>query len=112
VLLSLFALIGVALAAGGLYGLISFLVLQRTREVGVRMAMGATSGQIVPVDPNALRWTLARIAGAGRKPGALWRSGAVDDRRQRRGCLGAFAPRPEDRSYDRSSPRINFNLGL
>jgi hypothetical protein len=53
------------------------------------MAMGATSGQIVPVDPNALRWTLARIARAGRKPGALWRSGAVDDRRQRRGCLGA-----------------------
>ena len=43
VLLSFFALLGMALAAGGLYGLISFLVLQRTRELGVHMAVGATS---------------------------------------------------------------------
>ncbi|HMJ60368.1 MAG TPA: FtsX-like permease family protein, partial [Bryobacteraceae bacterium] len=63
VLLSLFALIGVILAAGGLYGLISFLVLQRTREVGVRMAVGATSGQIIRlILVHALRWTLAGVA--------------------------------------------------
>jgi putative ABC transport system permease protein len=63
VLLSFFALIGVALAAGGLYGLISFLVLQRTREVGVRMALGATSGQVVQlILAHALRWTLAGVA--------------------------------------------------
>lgn len=63
VLLSLFALIGVVLAAAGLYGLISFLVLQRTREVGVRMAVGATSGQIVRlILLHALRWTLAGVA--------------------------------------------------
>jgi putative ABC transport system permease protein len=63
VLLSFFALIGVALAAGGLYGLISFLVLQRTRKVGVRMALGATSGQVVQlILAHALRWTLAGVA--------------------------------------------------
>jgi predicted permease len=63
VLLSFFALVGVALAAGGLYGLISFLVLQRTRELGVRVAVGATSGQIVQlILAHALRWTLAGVA--------------------------------------------------
>jgi predicted permease len=63
VLLTLFALVGVILAAGGLYGLISFLVLQRTREVGVRIAVGATSGQIVQlILGHALRWTLAGVA--------------------------------------------------
>ncbi|HEY3458988.1 MAG TPA: ABC transporter permease [Bryobacteraceae bacterium] len=63
VLLSLFALTGVVLAAGGLYGLISFLVLQRTREVGIRIAVGATSAQIIRlILSHAMRWTLAGVA--------------------------------------------------
>jgi putative ABC transport system permease protein len=57
-LLSMFALTGLALAGIGLYGLISFLVAQRTREIGIRMALGATPGSVVKlVVTGAARWT-------------------------------------------------------
>jgi predicted permease len=61
-LLSLFAVIGVVLAASGLYGLIAFLVIERTQEIGVRMALGATPGRIARlVAYDALRWTAVGI---------------------------------------------------
>src|SRR5215472_17018309 len=63
VLMSLFALAGVLMAASGLYGLVVFLTAQRTQEIGVRVALGATPARIAGlVVMDALRWTAMGVA--------------------------------------------------
>jgi ABC-type antimicrobial peptide transport system permease subunit len=56
-----FSLLATFLAAVGLYGVMAFLVTRRTREIGLRIALGAATGKVIGL---VLREVLA-LAGAG-----------------------------------------------
>ena len=85
-LMSLLGLSGLVLAALGIYSVIAWLVAQRTREIGVRMALGASPGRVVRqvVGHGLLPVALGLLAGVA---GALAAGGLL------RGQLFQVSPR-------------------
>ena len=62
-LVSGFAALGLVLAALGIYGVISYLVVRRTQEIGIRIALGATRKKIqLDIIQGTLRLALLGIA--------------------------------------------------
>lgn len=63
VVLAIFAALALLLASVGIYGLLAYLVQQRTREVGIRMALGAQQADVFRmIIGQGLKMTLAGIA--------------------------------------------------
>jgi predicted permease len=86
-LLGMFALVALTLAAIGIYGVLAYSVAQRTREIGVRMAVGAKREDILRlVLSQAARLTLAGIiaglavafASARLLSGLLFKTSTID----------------------------------
>jgi ABC-type antimicrobial peptide transport system permease subunit len=86
--LGVFGLLGLALAAIGIYGVMAYSVAQRRREIGIRMAIGAAGGSVVGL---LMRQGLSLVlVGA-----AIGLAGAVGAARLIRGMLyGSIASDP------------------
>jgi putative ABC transport system permease protein len=88
-MLGLFGLLGLVISAVGIYGVMAYIVSQRTREIGVRMALGATKSSV-------MRMVLGNA-------GLLLATGLVA------GCAGAWYLRATAKTFlfglDASDPR-------
>jgi putative ABC transport system permease protein len=84
-LLGLFALTALSLAAVGIYGVMSLVVTARTREIGIRVALGADRGRV----QRLVLGESALLAGIG---GIIGLAGALAATRVLRSVLFDLAP--------------------
>jgi putative ABC transport system permease protein len=84
-LLGLFGVLGLGLGALGIYGVLAYLVSQRRREIGVRMALGARPGDV-------LRLVVGRAALLALGGAAMGLVGALVLTRYMQGVLYGVAP--------------------
>jgi ABC-type antimicrobial peptide transport system permease subunit len=63
----LFGLLGLVISAVGIFGVIAYLVSQQTREIGIRMALGATRSRVMA----AVFGQVGRLVAAGLVVGGL-----------------------------------------
>jgi putative ABC transport system permease protein len=63
--LGLFGVLGLVIAAVGIYGVMAYVVAQRTTEIGVRMALGATRRNVVGMVLGRAGWLMAIGLAAG-----------------------------------------------
>jgi putative ABC transport system permease protein len=87
ILLSTLGVVGMLLAAAGIYSVIAYFVTLRTHEIGVRMALGANSGDVIrlltfqglrPVILGALLGTVGSAWATRLLSGSLFGVGATD----------------------------------
>jgi putative ABC transport system permease protein len=64
-LLGLFALVATLLAAVGIYGIMAYAVEQRTREIGIRMALGADGWQVLQLVVRQAIWMIVAGVAVG-----------------------------------------------
>src|SRR6266540_3198074 len=84
-LFSVFGAVALLVAVSGLFGVIAYSVSQRTREIGIRMALGARRSEVV----RMVLWQGTKLAGAGVLVGLL---GALAATRFLRGLLYGVSP--------------------
>jgi predicted permease len=65
--LGMFALLALTLALGGIFGVLSYMTSQREKEIGIRIALGATSFDVV----HLITWDGARLAMIGVSLGTI-----------------------------------------
>jgi putative ABC transport system permease protein len=102
VVLGAFAAVAVALAVVGIYGVIAYCAAQRRREIGIRMALGASRGRI-------LRLVLGQTAALGMTGIAAGLAGAAMVTRYLEGML--FGLTPLDTSTFIAAPLVFLIVG-